>query len=359
MIRIDIRPVWRIRGEGESEREFDFQLIAMLERLEETSRLTAGAEGAGVSYRHAWNLIGEWERFFGAPLVNKTQGRGTRLTPLGQRLLWAARRAQARLAPELENLAADFERSISGPLRHAPSTALVVHASHDFAVGILRELCGEQGALEVRYEGSFDAIAALLRRECDVAGFHLPEGRPGELMAHRYAECLPMPEHRLISFVTRVQGLIVRAGNPEGIRSVHDLARGDVRMVNRQRGSGTRALLEFLIATEGIDRARLQGYEAEEITHGAVAALIAGGQADAGLGVQAAAEQYRLGFVPVCGERYYLACRARDVDSPSIQALLKTLKGRAFRQRVAQLPGYDASRAGEIVESLEAAALPR
>jgi len=357
MIRINIRPVWRIHGE--SEREFDFQLVTILERLEATAKLSEGAEAAGISYRHAWNLVAEWERFFGAPLVKKTQGRDTRLTPLGQRLLWAARRAQARLAPELENLAGDFERSLNESLNDTPPAALVMHASHDYAVGILREQCGEHHALAVQYQGSFDAIAALRRGECDIAGFHVPEGRMGELMARRYAECLPMAAYRMICFVTRAQGLIVRAGNPRGIRSVRDLARPDVRMVNRQRGSGTRALLEFLISSEGIDRARLQGYEAEEITHAAVAALIAGGQADAGFGVQAAAEQYRLGFVPVCRERYYLACRAERIESPAVQSLVAALKGRAFRDRVARLPGYEASRAGEIIQFLEATALPR
>src|SRR6185437_6463622 len=100
-----------------------------------------------------------------APLVVKTQGRDTRLTPLGRRLLWAARRAQARLAPELENLAADFERSLNESLADAPPTALVMHASHDFAVAALRELCGASGNLEIQYKGSFDALAALRRGE--------------------------------------------------------------------------------------------------------------------------------------------------------------------------------------------------
>jgi len=108
MIRIDIRPVWRFRAG--TEREFDFQLIAILDELEATAKLTEAARKAGVSYRHAWNLIEEWERFFGAPLVEKEQGVGTRLSLLGKRLLLAGRRAEARLAPELGNLAADFAR---------------------------------------------------------------------------------------------------------------------------------------------------------------------------------------------------------------------------------------------------------
>src|SRR3954468_16950849 len=110
MIRIDIRPVWRFRGD--TEREFDFQLVAILGELHASGKLTQAAEKAGISYRHAWNLVGEWEAFFGAPLVAKERGRGSRLTPLGERLLWAGRRAQARLGPELEKLAAEVERAI-------------------------------------------------------------------------------------------------------------------------------------------------------------------------------------------------------------------------------------------------------
>ena len=353
MIRIDIRPVWRFRSGSEA--EFDFQLVTLLERIEATSKLTDAAQAAGVSYRHAWNLITRWEAFFGAPLVDKAQGRGTRLTPLGRRLLWAARRAQARLAPELDNLAADFARTLNESLCAGPP-ALVVHASHDFAIGVLRELLGEEACVEVQYKGSFDSLAALRRGECDVAGFHVPEGRLGILMARRYAEGLPLAQFRLIRFVRRTQGLIVRAGNPKSIGGVADLCRSDVRMVNRQRGSGTRALLEFLIASAGLDRARMTGYDIEEVTHGAVAALVAGNQADAGFGVEAAAASYRLGFVPVCTERYYLACPAAAFDAAPVVALRRVLASEAFAQRVAQLPGYSAHGAGEAVISLDAEA---
>lgn len=351
MIRIDIRPVWRFRS-GEAEREFDFQLLRILEQVEATSKLTVAAERADMSYRHAWNVIAEWERFFGAPLVDKEQGRGSRLTPLGRRLLAAGRRAQARLAPELENLAAQFERSLNASLSDTEA-GLAIHASHDFAVAALRSLAGEAGLpMQVQYKGSFDALAALRRGDCDVAGFHLPEGPMGELMARRYAEALPMREYRLVAFATRQQGLIVRAGNPKQIESVRDLCRGDVRMVNRQRGSGTRALLEYLISTEGLDRSLMRGYDDEEITHAAVAAMIAGGQVDAGFGVRAAAEHYRLGFVAVCTERYLLACRADELATPAMESLIALLRGERFRGKVAALPGYSAANAGEILDSL-------
>jgi len=352
MIRIDIRPVWRFRGD--TEREFDFELIAILGELDASAKLTHAAEKAGLSYRHAWNLIAEWEAFFGAPLVTKERGRGSSLTPLGERLLWAGRRAHARLAPELDNLAAEFTRSLNESLNDAKA-ALAIQASHDFAIGRLRELASNAGIeMDLQYKGSFDALAALRRGECDLAGFHVPEGALGELMRRRYREGLPQAEYRLIAFVSRTQGFIVRAGNPKGIHEIRDLCRADVRLANRQRGSGTRALLEYFIAAQGLDRARIQGYDSEEVTHGAVAALIAGQQADVAIGVQAAAAQYRLGFVPLCTEQYFLACHAEALDRPGTRGLVAMLRSGEFAHMVEGLPGYSAEGAGRILDSFDA-----
>jgi putative molybdopterin biosynthesis protein len=354
MIRIDIRPVWRFRSAAE--REFDFRLVALLGELDANGKLTQAAEVAGISYRHAWNLIGQWERFFGAPLVAKSKGRGSTLTPLGRRLLWAGRRAQARLAPELENLAAEFARALNESLSES-APAFVMQASHDYAVALLRERsAASAAAIDLQYKGSFDALAALRRGECDVAGFHVPEGELGALMERRYRESLAPADYRLVSFVTRTQGFIVRAGNPLAIRGIDDLCRDGVRMVNRQRGSGTRALLEFFISSAGLERDAISGYDIEETTHGAVAALVAGRQADVGFGVQAAAAQYGLGFVPVCRERYYFACRARDVDSAPIAALLGMLRDPEFAAAIASLPGYGAEGAGRVLDTFEAVA---
>lgn len=352
MIRIDIRPVWRFRAEA-AEREFDFRLVTLLAGLAADGKLTQAAEAAAISYRHAWNLIAQWEAFFGAPLVDKAQGRGSTLTPLGERLLWAGRRAQARLAPELDNLAGEFARALNESLSQARAS-IVMHASHDYAVGMLRDAAAETSAfIDLQYRGSFDALAALRRGECDVAGFHVPEGPLGALMRRRYCEFLPAGPFRLVSFVTRTQGFIVKRGNPRRIATVADLARGRVRLANRQRGSGTRALLEYLITAAGIDRGAIGGYDSEETTHGAVAALVAGHQADVGFGVEAAAREYGLDFVPLCRERYYLACRAGDVDTAPVQALLALLRGRPFRDWASGLPGYSAEEAGTVRDGFE------
>ena len=355
MIEIDIRPVWRFRA-GDAQREFDFALVTLLAGIESTGKLTQAAEAANMSYRHAWNLVADWEAFFGAPLVSKAKGRGTSLTRLGQRLLRAGQRARSRLAPELDNLAGDFARTLNETLTETVPS-LVMLASHDYAVAALRGLSAASAAgLDLQYRGSFDALAALRRGECDVAGFHVPEGPLGALMRRRYREFLAPSQFLLVTLVSRMQGFMVKRGNPRGIRGVADLARGEVRLANRQRGSGTRALLEYLISGAGLERDAIHGYDSEETTHGAVAALVAGHQADAGFGVQAAAVEYGLDFVPVCREHYYLACRAADIDSAPLTALIALLQGDAFRHFVAQLAGYDATEAGTIREDLEPAA---
>ena len=351
MIEIDIRPVWRFRAGG-AEREFDFALITLLAGIESGGKLTHAAEAAGMSYRHAWNRVAEWEAFFGAPLVVKSRGRGTSLTRLGQRLLRAGQRVRARLAPELENLAGDFARTLNETLSETVPS-LVVLASHDYAVAGLRGLSASSDAtLDVQYRGSFDALAALRRGECDMAGFHVPEGALGALMRRRYREFLPRGTFSLVGFVTRTQGFLVKRGNPKRVRGVADLARGGIRLANRQRGSGTRALLESLITAAGLERDAIRGYETEETTHGAVAALVAGHQADVGFGVQAAAHEYGLDFVPVCRERYFFALRTADLETAPVRSLLQLLRGDAFGRWVGQLPGYDAWHAGTVLEDL-------
>ena len=105
-LKVDLRTVWRFGKAGE--RELELTLLTLLEGIEQTGKLTVAARSAGISHRHAWNLVEKWSDFFGAPLVMIERGRGTRLSTLGDKLLWAGKRAQARLEPELENLAAEL-----------------------------------------------------------------------------------------------------------------------------------------------------------------------------------------------------------------------------------------------------------
>lgn len=352
---IHLRPVWRFRngsagkvvGEAD-ERELDATLLALLEAIEHSGKLTVAARSAAISHRHAWNLIERWSEFLGAPIVVIERGRGTQLSALGAKLLWAGRRAQARLAPELESLAAELAQSLVQPAA-AQAPVLRLHASHDFALAGLREIAAKSArlTLDLRYRGSGEAVDALREGRCDIAGFHVTEGPSGLPAASRFAEALG-DNHRLVWMAMRVQGLIVAQGNPKGIAGVRDLAQRGVRFVNRQRDSGTRLLLDRLLAEAGVQSGDIPGYAAEEHTHTSVAAHVAAGLADAGLGILAAARQFRLGFVPLVAERYFLALHQDLLAAPQGEFLLGLIRSDAFHDIVAEFYGEGPHATGHV-----------
>src|SRR5262245_7200858 len=199
---VDLRTVWRFRKAGRS--DLDLTLLDLLDAIEHSGKLTVAARAARISHRHAWNLIEKWAAFLGAPLVVIERGRGTQLSELGAKLLWAGKRAQARLGPELENLAAELASSLrEGATARVP--ALRLHASHDFTLPRLRQLAGKTQAfsLDLRYRGSAEALASLRRGACDFAGFHVTEGPLGQRAAERYAGMLGAA-HRLVWIAARV-----------------------------------------------------------------------------------------------------------------------------------------------------------
>jgi molybdate-binding protein len=151
---------------------------------------------------------------------------------------------------------------------------------------------------------------------------------------------------------------MVTRGNPKAIHGLRDLTRRGLTFVNRQPGSGTRLAFDQLLDNAGIARQRLH-YQSEQVTHLAVAAAIAGGSADAGFGIQAAAAEYGLGFIPLVSERYLLACRGERLKDSDVQALLRTLRGTRFRTILAGLPGYDKAIAGKVMEVGEGLSGPR
>src|SRR5262245_9834235 len=345
-LKVDLGTVWRFGKAGE--RELELTLLTLLEGIEQTGKLTAASRSAGVSHRHAWNLIEKWSEFFGAPLVMIERGRGTRLSALGAKLLWAGRRAQARLEPELENLAAELARSLDGA--DGASPVLRIHASHDFCLGKLRELADRTRSMSVdlRYRGSAEALASLRRGACDVAGFHIADGPFGRNAATLYAEALWPAVHRLVRVATRRQGLIVERDNPKSIGSVADLAQPGMRFVNRQRESGTRLLLDEMLEKARVDPAHINGYENEEHTHAAVAAHVASGLADAGLGIEAAAAHFKLGFVPIASEHYFFAVHKDVLERREGKLLIGLMRGDAFHDTVTAYHGPRAHRTGEI-----------
>jgi molybdate-binding protein len=229
------------------------------------------------------------------------------------------------------------------------SELLRVHASHGFAIEkLLGNLVEDGVSLERKYVGTQEALASLHDGHCDLAGFHVPEGRFEPLALAQYRPWLQSNSLCVVHVATRQQGLMIAAGNPLKITGVRDLVRPGIRFVNRQRGSGTRFLLECLFEEAGVDSAHIPGYEQGEYTHAAVAAYVASGMADAGFGLETPARRFKLDFLPLAAERYLLLCHEAALARPQMQAVLRVLRGAGYQQAVSLLPGYLAARCGEV-----------
>ena len=333
----------------------DPRLVALLAETARTGSLNRAVAALRVSYRNAWGLLRTTAGALGQPLVVLEKGRGAHLTALGETLLSADRTAGELLARGL----ADTLQSLNQkPQSHAGRArgrekALVVHASHDYALGGLRDRLAAAGGpkIDLHFRGSLDSLADLGQGSCDVAGFHIPADPADDRAYDAYRPLLRARSLILVRFVTRRQGLMVAHGNPRKIRTLVDLGDRHIRFVNRQAGSGTRTYLDHLLAVLGIRPAQIRGYETEEFTHAAVAATVASGMADAGFGIEAAARQQQLDFIPLATERYFLAARQGLFSTAAARALLDALRSPEFRDSCRNLPGYDATGSGDIVSA--------
>jgi molybdate transport repressor ModE-like protein len=326
-------------------------LLPLLEAIARTGSLLHAAAQCGISYRTGWTLLHEAREQLGVPLVVLARGRGhgSSLTPAGRRLVDAATAASRRVARLSPSLAIEIgERAPR--LRPVGGERVRIAASHDLALAALRDTAVAAGLeLDLRFIGSLTALEEFANGGVDVAGFHVATGARARDDRAPFLHFLSPRRDRLLRFVDREQGLILSRGNPARVRSLRHVATRGLRFVNRQRGSGTRVLIERRLEGEGLSADALQGFANEEFTHAAVAATIASGGADAGFGLRAAAAEYGLAFVPLVRERYFLAVRAADLDKPALVRFRDLLRGPATTKIVGRLPGYRASAAGTVV----------
>jgi putative molybdopterin biosynthesis protein len=282
-------------------------LFELLQAVREHGSIQNAAKGLGASYRHVWGALRQWEDTLGEALITWTQGQPARLTPFADRLLWAETRARTRLTPHIEALRAELAR-------------------------------------------------ALAEGRCLVAGFHVPALDSGaQVFAQQLKPLLKPGRHKLISFSRRWQGLLVARGNPLQLRAVPDLARPGLRFVLRQPGSGTRLLTDHLLDAHGIAAGTLTDVgNGVEDSHLAVAAAVASGQADVGLGIAAAAQAFGLDFVPLIDEDYYLVCLKDTLEHPAVRRLRDVLAAAPWQAALAALPGYRAERSGEVLSLVRA-----
>jgi putative molybdopterin biosynthesis protein len=248
----------------------------------------------------------------------------------------------------------DAGQNVTVELYRDPSQVerTIVHiGSHDLCLDLLAQfLADADRRLTSANAGSLGGLVALRRGEAHLAGSHLLDPQTGEYNVSYVKQYLPDVPVVLVTFVHREQGLIVAPGNPKEIKGLADLARSEVRYVNRQRGAGTRILLDYRLGQLGILPSQVRGYAREEYTHLAVAVAVQSGVADCGLGIAAAARALKLDFVPLEQERYDLVIPQAHYESDLLRPLLDLVRGPDFRRAVSDLPGYDATHMGEAKE---------
>ena len=225
--------------------------------------------------------------------------------------------------------------------------------SHDVILDLMAQFLSQKDRRLVSANvGSQGGLVALRRGEAHLAGSHLLDPETGEYNLRYVREYLPTVPTRVIGFVYREQGLIIRKGNPKKIKSLQSLMDGAVTYINRQRGAGTRVLLDYHLGLMGIDPERVKGYDDEEYTHLGVAAAVSSGRADCGMGIPAAAQALDLDFIPLYKERYDLIIPTIFAESILMAPLLDLLQSRIFKEAVNKLPGYDTSHMGNLISEI-------
>ena len=344
--RIYIKAAWKFYDENGD--NVDPRIFALLNAIHESGKLTKAATELGMSYRHVWNILKKWTDFFGSELVELKKGKGANLTPLGEKLLWAEQLVNARFEPQLISLASELNLEIQKNLSFK-EPLLKIAASHGYAVALLPEFTNKF-QLNLQYKTAEESLQALSKGECDIAAFHFPTDVVNQKLVDMHNKYFKPNTYKVIRFVSRQQGLMIKKYNPKGIEKVEDLIRSDIKFINREDNSGTRLLIEELLKRASLDIKQVAGFDDIEFTHSAVAAYVASGMADTGIGVETAARQFGLDFIPLTTENYVLICHHKSIKKFAVQQLVAELKTEKFKQTVLNLAGYKPVCCGDIVD---------
>jgi putative molybdopterin biosynthesis protein len=324
-MNIVIKPALTLESGGKSRSTADLSAIAILLReVQRGKTIQSAAEALDVSYRTLWNQIKVAEKALGTPLLLSTKGHGSTLSPAAESFLNSVTQMERRFDRVSQDEASRLSRELASWIDPRPVSWVCCSSSDPLIERVI------DGLAHIDYQtmGSGQALERLLGGDADIAGFHLPDQDSLlQVQAHlKKAGMMAYPVMR------RSQGLMVATGNPLRIKKLVDLARPEVRFINRQKGAGTRLLLDTLMEKEGIGSDRIRGYRHEEFTHTAVATAIVAGTADAALGLKYIAAQFRLGFVPLEEETFYLAMSPKTHASKPIQKFIQSLQVLAAKQ---------------------------
>jgi len=230
---------------------------------------------------------------------------------------------------------------------------LVLTGSHDLLIDVVSDIMKRKYAgysISSAHVGSMGGIMAVKRREAHGAGIHLLDEETGGYNESYIKKYFPEGGVLLVKCVKRTQGIMVAGSNPLNIKSLNHLKKEGLRYVNRQKGSGTRILLDYLLKKEDIKSSEIYGYDREEFTHMGVAVQVASGSADAGMGVYSAAHAYNLGFIPVCEEDYDFIIPESFIETEGVKNLLNILRSEEFADVLGKLGGYKVDEPGKIIK---------
>jgi putative molybdopterin biosynthesis protein len=299
------------------------EMQQVLQAIQAQASIGAAAEKVGLTYRTLWGRLERYEQILGNALVEKSPGRGSALSSAGSALLVALKDLALTPQPSNTQASAAIARQIKQALRPKTRPWRLV-ASHDPALSAaLSTWPNSRPSIHTQTAGSSNALAALTKGECDLVGYHFPSNE-GLKTSSLHADGLwhtPLFQ--------REQGLMYRLEFAEKIRNIRDLARPKQRFVNRQKGSGTRLLLDKMLAAANLKPEQIEGYANEEFTHQAVAALVACSHADVGIGLRAAASAFNLGFTSLAWETYAIAGNENCKDAAWVPQLIDSARKQA------------------------------
>jgi len=293
-------------------------LTAILKDIDHGKTLMSACKKMGLSYRNVWQKLNDVELALGFKLMNRVRGHGSQLSEYARYLIQftedfdqkTMRLGQTSLL-HLEEGFAQFRVNTKKQLRFASSSD-----------PIIQKAVIDIGGFELSTAGSGEALERLLNYEVDMAGFHVSDPQSSQTIAKR----LQKEGMQIFPVMKRVQGLLVAKGNPLNIISVKDLLRPKIRFINRQKGSGTRLLLDTILTKEGIDSHDIKGYLNEEFTHSAIATAILAKKADVGMGVKSIALENGLDFIQLKDEIFFLAMNQDLSANSDIAKLIRKIR---------------------------------
>ena len=329
-MQIEVRPTLVVKTKADGKSSVDLIWLSQLLRdIGRGSSLVVASKKSGASYRGAWGKLNQVEDELGMPLIIRTKGHGSQLTEFGTFLIQFIEDMQAGYL----KYDAQYHDLLLKEIKKIQKSESIRWRFFSSSDSVIQKAAGEIKGVELKIAGSGESLERLLNNEAHIAGYHVSDKKSSKAVYER----LSKNNIEIYPVMKRIQGLIVRKGNPLHVRSVEDLTGKKIRFINRQIGSGTRLLLDNLLMEEGVDPLEINGYLHEEFTHSAIANAILASKADVGLGVKNIALENGLGFVPIKDEVFFIAMHKEMATQSAASKLI-----RRIRSLSGETPGYKA-----------------